>query len=89
LEISDIPYNDQILSPGPKSPPQKSLARDIENLVRVLFLMMSPRRLSRNADSGSDRPPGIFLKVADKRPDVMMAMIIGIDGSPYASSLFV
>ncbi len=33
-------------------------------------------------------PPGIFLKVSDTRPDVMKALINGVDGSPYAGGLF-
>ncbi|KAK6585937.1 hypothetical protein PZA11_000994 [Diplocarpon coronariae] len=33
-------------------------------------------------------PPGIFLKVAESRSDVMKVLIIGSEGSPYAGGLF-
>lgn len=33
-------------------------------------------------------PPGIFLKIAESRSDVMKVMIIGSQGSPYAGGLF-
>lgn len=34
-------------------------------------------------------PPGIFLKVADSRSDVMKVLIVGSEGSPYAGGLFI
>ncbi|CZT02407.1 uncharacterized protein RCO7_06303 [Rhynchosporium graminicola] len=34
-------------------------------------------------------PPGIFLKVAESRSDVMKVLIIGSEGTPYAGGLFV
>lgn len=33
-------------------------------------------------------PPGIFLKIADSRSDVMKVLIVGSEGSPYAGGLF-
>jgi baculoviral IAP repeat-containing protein 6 len=33
-------------------------------------------------------PPGIFLKVAESRFDVMKLLIVGAEGSPYAGRLF-
>lgn len=33
-------------------------------------------------------PPGIFLKIAESRSDVMKVMIVGSGGSPYAGGLF-
>ncbi|KUJ15397.1 uncharacterized protein LY89DRAFT_735511 [Mollisia scopiformis] len=33
-------------------------------------------------------PPGIFLKVAESRSDVMKVLIVGSGGSPYAGGLF-
>ncbi|KAI1007234.1 hypothetical protein K3495_g994 [Podosphaera aphanis] len=34
-------------------------------------------------------PPGIFLKVAESRIDVMKVLIVGSEGSPYAGGLFI
>lgn len=33
-------------------------------------------------------PPGIFLKVAESRSDMMKVLILGSEGSPYAGGLF-
>jgi hypothetical protein len=33
-------------------------------------------------------PPGIFLKIAESRSDMMKVMIVGSEGSPYAGGLF-
>ncbi|EKD13995.1 uncharacterized protein L3040_008001 [Drepanopeziza brunnea f. sp. 'multigermtubi'] len=33
-------------------------------------------------------PPGVFLKVAESRSDVMKVLMIGSEGSPYAGGLF-
>jgi len=34
-------------------------------------------------------PPGIFLKIADSRTDVMKVLIVGAEGSPYEGGLFI
>jgi hypothetical protein len=33
-------------------------------------------------------PPGIFLKIGESRQDVMKALIIGVEDTPYAGGLF-
>lgn len=33
-------------------------------------------------------PAGVFVKVAESRADVMKALIIGVEGSPYAGGIF-
>lgn len=33
-------------------------------------------------------PPGIFLKIAESRSDIMKVMIVGTEGTPYAGGLF-
>lgn len=33
-------------------------------------------------------PPGIFLKVGESRQGVMKALIVGVEGTPYAGGLF-
>ena len=40
------------------------------------------------ANMTTSLPSGIFLKVAESRSDVMKAMIVGIEGTPYAGGLF-
>ena len=40
------------------------------------------------ANMTTSLPPGIFLKVAESRSDVMKFLIIGSEGSPYAGGLF-
>lgn len=40
------------------------------------------------ANMTTSLPPGIFLKVAESRSDVMKALIVGIEGTPYAGGLF-
>ena len=41
------------------------------------------------ANMTTSLPVGIFLKVADSRTDIMKALIVGVEGSPYAGGLFV
>lgn len=40
------------------------------------------------ANMTTSLPSGIFLKVAESRSDVMKALIVGIEGTPYAGGLF-
>jgi baculoviral IAP repeat-containing protein 6 len=40
------------------------------------------------ANMTTSLPPGIFLKVAESRSDVMKVLIVGPEGGPYAGGLF-
>jgi len=40
------------------------------------------------ANMTTSLPPGIFLKIAESRSDVMKVLIIGPEGGPYAGGLF-
>ncbi|KAG4441443.1 hypothetical protein IFR05_003049 [Cadophora sp. M221] len=66
-----------------------------EHMCRDQFMKIveSPRgRMAalRNeiASLTTSLPRGIFLKISETRPDVMKALIIGADGTPYEGGLF-
>ena len=40
------------------------------------------------ANLSTSLPPGIFLKIGESRQDVMKALIVGVEGTPYAGGLF-
>lgn len=57
---------------------------NIKNSTRERMLVIG-REISSMTTS---LPPGVFVKVAESRSDVMKVLIVGVEGSPYAGGLF-
>ena len=68
-----------------------NLRTDLQSRARAI--LDSPRgRLKalalQTADLHTSLPPGIFVKVAENRPDTMKFLIVGPEDTPYAGGLF-
>mmetsp|Transcript_22336 Transcript_22336/g.36575 ORF Transcript_22336/g.36575 Transcript_22336/m.36575 type:complete len:285 (+) Transcript_22336:2790-3644(+) len=67
--------------------PEHVFKKEAKNVKGLSSKLMS--RLTREVGAMMNGlPPGIFLRVDSKRMDVMRAMIIGPQGSPYTNGVF-